>query len=119
MKKTSLLSRVLKEGYRAHPVFFYIMGANAIFGAATTLFNIYALKIILDAVVSEPLLTSLAYASIIVGIDVFLALLKQLFDKLLDYHSNMTAQRLRENMAIFRLKVVNSTCVLWLKSTNL
>ncbi len=99
MNSGKILTRLMKESFRANPTLFFIMLGNALFTTAATIFNIFALKIILDAVVSKPLATSLIYAATVVGIDVGLAFLKQLFDKLMEYHRSLTDQRLREIMA--------------------
>ena len=99
MKNGKLLSRLLKESFRANPALFFVMLGNALFSAGATVFNIFALKIVLDAVVTKPLETSLFYAAVVVGVDVGVAFFNQLFEKLMDYHRNLTEQRLRETVA--------------------
>jgi len=96
MKATKVFSRIVKAAYKANPAFYYVMLFKALFSAAVAFFNIYSLKIILDSAVSQPLKTTLIYAAIVVAIDVGAAFLNRLFERMINYHYELTDRRLRE-----------------------
>lgn len=96
MKKFKVFTKILALSVRSKKAYLPVVLALALVSAATTIFNVYSLKFILDALSANKYIETLKIAAVVVGANVGLLLLKKLFTAAHD----ICYESLRQNINI-------------------
>lgn len=105
MNSRKAFSSFLKISLKAYPGFYVIYFFKAIFTSALTIFNIYALTLILNAVTTKTLEESLITGAIVVGVNVISAFLNKLFTSLVTVGTQKMRFRIQEYMCDKMMKI--------------
>jgi len=83
-KKIRVFFQFLRFAYRSYKPYFFVVSFKAITSMANTLFNVYSLTLVLNAIAERDFRSSLMLAGLIVGVNLFFNFLNLLITRMMN-----------------------------------